>query len=67
MIRIYIDSTSIPLTDVQNWYVDYIDTGIHTMSFDISTNHPLYAKLQEEVTLEYDNLYYKIKTINERT
>lgn len=66
MIKVYSDEIYL-LTDISNWYIEYLDTGINNMSFDISTKHPLYSKICEETQLEYDNLLYKITTINERT
>lgn len=55
------------LSEISNWFIEYLETGINKMSFDISTKHPLYCLLKEEQRIEYDNLYYSIKTINERT
>lgn len=66
MIKVYSDEIYL-LTDISNWYIEYLDTGINNMSFDISTKHPLYCLLREEQRIEYDNLFYSIKTINERT
>ena len=65
-IRLYSD-TVYALSDISNWYIDISETGINTMSFDIDTKHQLYNKISEEIILEYNNLYYKVKTINERT
>lgn len=65
-IKLY-SNTVYGLSDISNWYIDFSETGINTMSFDISTKHKLYNKISEETVLEYDNLYYKVKTINERT
>lgn len=66
MMKLYAD-TVYALNDIDNWFIDYLETGINSMSFDISTKHKLYSKIKEETILEYDNLYYKIKSINERT
>ena len=41
--------------------------GMMYLQFDISINHHLYKYLQEETKLEYDNQYYLIKGVNERT
>jgi phage minor structural protein len=41
--------------------------GMMYLQFDISTDHKLYKFLAEEIRVEYDNQYYLIKGINERT
>lgn len=41
--------------------------GMMYLQFDISTDHSLYKYLAEEIRVEYDNQYYLIKGINERT
>lgn len=67
MIKIYADNDVYPLTEINNWHAEESETGIMSMSFDVDIKHSHYNLLQEETVLEYDNLYYKIKTINERT
>ena len=41
--------------------------GMKYLQFDISIKHSLYRFIAEEVRLEYDNQYYLIKGINERS
>lgn len=41
--------------------------GMHSLQFDVPTNHSLYKYFQEEVRVEYDDQYYLIKGVNERT
>lgn len=67
MINLYIDG-------VKQYYIDEInnfslvrlyDGGVN-LSFDISPNHQNYKELLEERRIEYNNIFYIIKSINER-
>ena len=41
--------------------------GFMSLQFDMQFKHPLYRYIHEETRLEYDNQYYLIKGINERS
>lgn len=48
------------------FYITHVYGGLDTLTFNISPNHELYPLISEEATVEYDDILYKIKNINER-
>ena len=41
--------------------------GMMSLQFDVNIQHHLYKYLREEIRIEYDNQFYLIKGVNERT
>ena len=48
------------------FYITHVYGGLDTLTFNISPNHERYPLISEEATVEYDDILYKIKNINER-
>ena len=48
------------------FYITHVYGGLDTLTFNISPNHKLYPLISEEITVEYDDILYKVKNINER-
>lgn len=55
------------LDNIEEFYIEYVNGGFHTLSFDIEQKHPLFSFIQEEILLEYDEIYYVIRNINKRS
>lgn len=56
-----------PLTDMTNWCITTSISGNQSVSFDISPESDVYKYIEEETRLEYESVYYTVKSINERT
>lgn len=69
MIKLY-NTEGIPtysLLDISNFSIKSEYDGNKVLSFDISPKHELYQYINEEIKLEYNNLIYNVKSINERS
>lgn len=55
-----------PLTNIAKFYIDSEFSGNKKLSFDISPKDENYKYIVEETRIEYDNLIYVVKKINER-
>lgn len=67
VLKLYLNNEAYPLDGISNWFITHSYGGSKSMQFDISTHHPHYPKILEEVVIEYDGTLYLIKQINERT
>ena len=66
ILKIYDGNTAYALSKLTNWFILNKSDGTKTMEFDIDPRSELYPLICEETRLEYNNLYYNIKKINER-
>ena len=67
VLKLYLNNNVYPLDGLSNWFIIRSYGGSKSMQFDISTHHPHYKKILEEVVIEYENTLYLVKQINERT
>lgn len=65
-MKLYSGTAVYPLACVENWSVTSTLGGEKSMQFDISPACTEYSRIAEEERIEYDGLYYVIKSINER-
>ena len=49
-----------------SFFITHVYGGLDTLSFDISPKHPVYVNIAEEIQVEYADILYKIKSVNER-
>lgn len=68
ILKIFYDSEVFVYKDIDRTFCRTKSYGgMMSLQFDVSIKHPLYKYLREEVRLEYDDQYYLIKGVNERT
>ena len=65
-MKLYSGGKVYPLSCISNWCITSSLGGSKTMQFDISPQSPEYRLIAEEERIEYDGVYYVIKSINER-
>ena len=68
VLKIYSNNSVFVYKDIdKSFFVTKAYGGMKYIQFDISIKHYLYQYLQEETRLEYEDQYYLIKGVNERT
>lgn len=65
-MRLFYGGEAYPLTEISNWSVTSKIGGTKTIQFDIAPQAQIYKYIEEEGRIEYDGVYYNIKSINER-
>lgn len=69
MLTLY-DSSGVPAYPLDvpaaSFFITHVYGGLDTLSFDISPKHPVYVNIAEEIQVEYADILYKIKSVNER-
>ena len=65
-MKLYSGNKAYPLSCISNWCITSALGGNKTMQFDISPQCEEYRMISEEERIEYDGVYYNIKSINER-
>ena len=66
-MKLYSGGMAYPLANVSNWSITSSLNGVKVIQFDIPTGDKLYQYVAEEECIEYDNILYNIKSINERS
>lgn len=65
-MKLYSGGKVYPLSCISNWCITSSLGGSKTMQFDISPQSSEYRVIAEEERIEYDGVYYNVKSINER-